>query len=133
MKKLILTLCLITISGCAWLQKPESVKPEVKIITEQVPVTIYQPPYPRSVELEDIKWFVITQDNLAEKIAELKKIQGESIVVFAMTPQSYENMSYNLQELRRYIRQQNEIIQYYQDVTKNKHDPETWKSPKSDE
>ena len=35
-----------------------------------------------------------------------------------MTPQDYENMAFNLQELRRYIRQQKEIIIYYRDATK---------------
>ena len=35
-----------------------------------------------------------------------------------MAPQDYENMAFNLQELRRYIRQQKEIIIYYRDATK---------------
>lgn len=34
-----------------------------------------------------------------------------------MTPQSYENMAYNLQEIRRYVRQQKEIILYYREAT----------------
>jgi hypothetical protein len=42
-----------------------------------------------------------------------------------MTPQSYENMAYNFQEMRRYIRQQTEIIKYYREATKPK-GPSGW-------
>ena len=45
-------------------------------------------------------------------------MQGGTFVIFGMTPQDYENMAFNLQELRRYIRQQKEIIIYYRDATK---------------
>lgn len=54
---------------------------------------------------------------MAEQIKRLEKIQGGSYVVFALTPQAYENMAYNLQEIRRYVRQQKEIIIYYREAT----------------
>ena len=44
-------------------------------------------------------------------------MQGGTFI-FGMTPQDYENMAFNLQELRRYIRQQKEIIIYYRDAIK---------------
>jgi hypothetical protein len=36
-----------------------------------------------------------------------------------MTPHGYENMAINMQELRRYILQQKEIILYYREATKS--------------
>ena len=49
----------------------------------------------------------------------LSKIQGFDGVptFFALTPQGYEKMSGNLQEMRRYILEQKEIIVYYKTVT----------------
>ena len=43
-----------------------------------------------------------------------------------MTPPDYENMAYNLQELRRYIRQQKEIILYYRKATEVADEAEEW-------
>lgn len=93
---------------------------EVKVITETVNVELYQPPFPPEIQLDDVRWYVITKDNMEEKIAEIEKLTGTEFVVFAITPQGYENMAYNLQEIRRYTRQQKEIILYYVEATKPK-------------
>ena len=86
---------------------------------------IYQPPLPPEISLDDVQWFVLTENNMQDKVAEVKRFTGAEFVVFSMTPQSYENMAYNLQEIRRYIRQQTEIIKYYREATKPK-GPEGW-------
>lgn len=106
-------------TGCSnlfWNAKEET-SPKVEIVTREVPVEIFQPPAPAPIALENIQWHVITEKNLEEKITEIKKILGNEFVVFAMVPQSYENMSYNIQELRRYIREQQQIIIYYRRAT----------------
>ncbi len=92
--------------------------PPVKVITETVQLEIYQPPLPPEIRLDDVQWFVLTESNMEDKVAEIKRFTGSEFVVFGMTPQSYENMAYNLQEIRRYIRQQTEIIKYYREATK---------------
>ena len=38
-------------------------------------------------------------------------------VVFALTPDGYEKMSENFQEVRRFVRQQKELIIYYREAT----------------
>ena len=38
-------------------------------------------------------------------------------VIFAVTPDGYERMAANLQEIKRYINQQKEIIYYYREAT----------------
>ena len=38
-------------------------------------------------------------------------------MVMALTPVGYESMAHNLQEMRRFIRQQKEIILYYRVAT----------------
>ncbi len=112
----------VLLAGCQLFARPQPyVPPEpVKVITVEIQPEIYQPPLPQSVKLEDIRWVVITNDNLQEKIAELEKITGNDFVVFAITPHDYENLAYNLQEIRRYIRQLNEVVVYYRSVTKPK-------------
>ena len=119
---------LFLLQGCSLLRPspPEPLPlPPVKVITETVQLEIYQPPLPPEIQLDDVQWFVLTESNLQDKISEVKSFTGADFVVFGMTPQSYENMAYNFQEMRRYIRQQTEIIKYYREATKPK-GPEGW-------
>jgi hypothetical protein len=119
---------LFLLQGCGFLRPatPEPLPlPPVKIITETVQLEIYQPPLPPEIQLDDVQWFVLTESNLQDKISEVKSFTGADFVVFGMTPQSYENMAYNFQEMRRYIRQQTEIIKYYREATKPK-GPSGW-------
>lgn len=116
-KILATTLIALTVSGCALFDRGEQPRPPVQIITREVPQRIYQPPAPNSVQLEDVSWFVITEENFDEQIARLQNLQGAGWVIFAITPQDYENLAYNFQEMRRYIRQQGEVIIYYREAT----------------
>ena len=116
---LLLSLTLISLVGCSSMggsREPRQI-PEVKVITEEVSTTIYHPPLPQEVRLEDIRWMVLTKDNIDEQIAEAEKLLGGEFVVFAMIPTDYENFAWNIQELRRFIRQQKEIILYYREAT----------------
>ena len=115
---LLLSLTLISLVGCGSMgaREPRQI-PEVKVITEEVQTHIYHPPLPQEVKLEDIRWMVLTKDNLEEQIAEAEKLLGGEFVVFAMIPTDYENFAWNIQELRRFIRQQKEIILYYREAT----------------
>lgn len=55
--------------------------------------------------------------NLQQKIAEIESMLGGDFVILAVTPDGYENMAANLQEIKRYINQQKEIIYYYREAT----------------
>ena len=55
--------------------------------------------------------------NLQQKIAEVEIMLDGDFVIFAMTPVGYEKMSANLQEIKRYIGQQKDIIYYYREAT----------------
>jgi hypothetical protein len=91
---------------------------EVIIKTKPIEIQIAQPERPREIKLERPRWFVVNEKTLEKFLEEVKAIQGSKVpVFFAFTPQDYEKMSYNLQELRRYVLQQNEIIVYYEKMT----------------
>ena len=124
---LIVSLTLISFMGCSTTPEPRPM-PQVKVITQEVETEIYHPPLPQEVRLEDIRWIVITKDNLEEQIVEAEKLLGGEFVVFAMIPTDYENFAWNIQELRRFIRQQKEIILYYREATGagTNDEPEEW-------
>lgn len=65
----------------------------------------------------DVNFFVITEENLDDQIKAIEKLLDGNFVVFALTPDGYEKMAENFQEVRRYVRQQKEIIIYYHKAT----------------
>ncbi len=121
MKQTILALSSLTIllsSGCSFLPRVDyTPPPPVEVITTEVKLDIYQPPLPQEITMQDVTWFVITKDNMEESIQKVEKLIGGEFVVIALTPTGYESMAYNLQEIRRFIRQQKEIILYYREAT----------------
>lgn len=66
--------------------------------------------------------------NIEQKIAEVEKRLGGDFVLMGMTPKGYENMAANLQDIKRYIKQQKEIILYYREATgaTSNDDKEDW-------
>ena len=125
MKYFIIVL-LVLLQGCSWMPRLEwgkdeqvFVPPEPKIITveKKVPLRIFQPPLPMEIDLLDVNFFVITEENYDEKKKEIEKILDGNFVVFALTPDGYEKMAENFQEVRRYVRQQKELIIYYREAT----------------
>ena len=65
--------------------------------------------------------------NLEQKIAEIEKRIGGDFVIMGMTIKGYENMAFNLQEIKRYINQQKEIILYYREATNaSSNDADDW-------
>ena len=130
MKSKILASALIlsTISGCSLLQKPPR---EVEIITKPVEIVITQPIMPRPLALKEPNWYVVSDTKIANKdglypegytyfdkfIDDIKNIHGGDLVFVAMSVADYELMSYNTQELKRYLSQLGEVIIYYKEVT----------------
>ena len=121
----ILYLSLVLTAGCSWMPRlewgedQEIIQPEPQIVTvtEKVPLRIYQPPLPQEIDLLNVNFFVITEENYDEKKKEIEKILDGNFVVFALTPDGYEKMAENFQEVRRYVRQQKELILYYREAT----------------
>ena len=56
---------------------------------------------------------VITEDNLDEVIQKVT-LQGGQFVVYGLDLKSFENLAINMEQIKRYIEQQNEVILYYE-------------------
>lgn len=121
----IIYLSLALTTGCSWIPRlewgPEQEiippEPQIVTVTEKVPLRIYQPPLPQEIDLLNVNFFVITEENYEEKKKEIEKILDGNFVVFSLTPDGYEKMAENFQEVRRYVRQQKELILYYREAT----------------
>lgn len=87
--------------------------PEVvtNTVVEKISVPIQQ--RPRAVNLLDASFRVVTAENIDEFLEEVTV--GDQFVFIAMDVQDYENLSLNVDELRRYIEQQQSVILYYEE------------------
>jgi len=149
LKQIASVLALLTISGCSLLQQAPR---EVEIITKPIKIDIVQPVMPRAIDLKEPKWYVVSDTKIIENclkdpetkksncklgredlypegytyldrfIDDIKKKHGGDIVFVAMSVADYELMSYNTQEIKRYINQLGEVIVYYRNVTINDED-----------
>ncbi len=69
------------------------------------------------VTMKEVKWIIVTEENLEEVIAELKT-SGQPLAIFGLSGQGYENLSTNFSAIRAMVQQQQTIIaayrQYYE-------------------
>ena len=75
---------------------------------------------PRPIKLNDVRWYAITSDNIEEFLSEYERKNG-AVAFIATSVIGYETLSLNLSEIKRYIEQQQAIIDYYESqvVTNN--------------
>lgn len=92
--------------GCA--STPEIVTRTI-IKNQDIPLRAH----PRPIELNDVRWYAITSDNVGDFLSEYERKNG-AVAVIATSVVGYENLSLNFSEIKRYIEQQQAIIDYYE-------------------
>lgn len=108
---LFLLLSSIVLSGCG------SIK-TLEIFSAPVEKKIIQPADPRPVKLELLNFDVVTSENIDEFLAQVKKLQkNDEYVFYAISPKNFEVLALNMQEIKRFIIQQQDIIIYYKKAT----------------
>ena len=127
-KKILLLSTILISSGCTSIGgffKPDIPPPVVEIRTVEVKIPIVHPVMPRAIDLKDPEFYVVSDKNIDEFLAEMEKL-NKVLVFVAMTIDDYELMSYNMQEIRRYVNQMKEVVFYYRTINEEpKVDDET--------
>ena len=120
MKRLLL-ISLLFLSGCSTLgnlfSRPAAVPvvTPVEIITITEPAPLYHPPLPEGVNPAEIEWIVLNPSVMRQYIENYDKGNAPAVAYYSLTAQAYENLANNLADIRRYIRQTLNIIQYYRE------------------
>ena len=111
-----LLLLTLLLSSCGYLRKPEK---EIIVKTIEVQKIVPIQPQPKPVDMIDVKFYVVTEENYEECKEKFMKTNND-YVFYAVSVHDYENLAFNMAELYRYIRQQKEIIIYYEKAVKVK-------------
>jgi hypothetical protein len=109
-KKILVISSITLLSACA---SQEKIVVQTDIIKTEVPIQTR----PKPVSLSNIKFYVVTKDNLNSFLKTFEK-ENNDLVFYAMSVKDYEKVSLNIAELRRYINQQDKIIVYYEKAVK---------------
>lgn len=92
-----------------------SQEPKVVVATDYIEQSVPIQERPKGVSFPPVEWFIITEDNVETKIAEIEERTGD-VAIFAITPKGYENLAIGIADLRRYVKEQQAIIGYYEDA-----------------
>jgi len=115
----------LLLSSCGVIGNLRTPEPEIVTVTETVPVVIPKITPPKDMRLENIRIYVVSEDeNINEFKETFRKIHGE-VVFVAISIKDYENMSLNIAEMKRYIDQQKQVILYYEDALTENQKPES--------
>ena len=130
MKSLPLLLILASLTSCA-LVRPEPV-PDVKqveVVTIEKPAPVYHPPLPNQISPLPVEWRVLTPEIMQSYLDDLNDGNAPVDAYYGLTPKGYENLSSNIAEIKRYIRQTISIIEYYRDLDAEDEDEPRGDSP----
>ena len=116
LKKVVLLSSILLISGCSLTPKPIPV--EIKTVPVQIPIA--QPTMPRPIDYRETHWYVVSESNIDTFMEDIRNQSGGQLVFVAMTIADYENMAYNMQEIKRYLEQSKSVILYYIEATEVK-------------
>ena len=111
-----LLVTLLLTSGCSYFKNPLK---QIEIKTVEVERVIPTQNRPRPVDLNDIYFYVVTEQNFEEFKNRFVKENGD-LVGYVLSVRDYETLALNMAEIKRYIQQQKEIIIYYEKAVEPK-------------
>ena len=104
-----LLLLLLLLSSCSTWDKLTRIEVQTIEVQRNIPIQNR----PARLELNNIKWFVVTDQNFEEFKEKFIKQNGE-FLFFTLSVRDYETLALNMAEIKRYVEQQKSIIVYYE-------------------
>ena len=115
---ILLFLTLLLVSGCSILGSSRDI-PEVKpveVVTVVKKAPTYHPPLPNQINPVPVEWTVLNPELMQEYLDDLNEGNAPTNAWYALTTKGYENLSTNMAEVKRYLRQVLSILKYYREL-----------------
>ena len=101
-----LMICLL-LSGCSI-----GGEKKIKLFQIEKPREKLDYPMPTALELEQIKWIIITSENAEEVFAKLEAA-GIDPVLFGITDKDYQVLARNFAQIRQKLQETNNLLEEY--------------------
>ena len=105
-----LLLLSLVISSCSTWNPLKTIEVKTVEVERNVPLQNR----PRQLNLNDIHWYVVTEENFAEFKKKFQEENGDPLVAYVISVKDYETLAIDMAEIKRYIEQQKQIIIYYE-------------------
>ena len=99
---------IMLLTGCSIGEK------KLKVLSLEEPRAKLNLAKPTPLQMEKIKWIIITSENAEEVFAKLEQA-GIDPVLFGLTDQDYKIISRNFAQIRAKLRETNELLDQYKD------------------
>ena len=107
MSKIIAIVLIIFLTGCSI-----GGEKKIKIFSVEKPREKLDYPMPTALELEQLKWIVITSKNAEEVFAKLEAA-GIDPVLFGLTDKDFELLAKNFAQIRQKLQETNNLLEEY--------------------
>ena len=101
-----LIICML-LSGCSI-----GGEKKIKIFSVEKPRENLNYPMPTALELEQIKWIIITSENAEQVFAKLEAA-GIDPVLFGITDKDYQVLARNFAQIRQKLQETNNLLEEY--------------------
>lgn len=108
---------IILLTSCSFMPREK----QIEVVTKQIEKPKLNIEQVEPLDLKPVKWIVVTKEN-AEQIFTNLENEGKSIALFALDTDTYEVLSLNMEELKRYILTQKEVLVKYKEYYEPKED-----------
>ena len=117
-KGVILVLLILALTGCSI-----GGEKKIKLFSVEQPREKLDYPMPTALQLEELKWIIITSENADEVFAKLEAA-GIDPVLFGITDQDYQVLARNFAQIRQKLQETNNLLEeykkYYEDTGNSK-------------
>lgn len=104
-----LLLLSVIVSSCTSWPKFTQIEVQTVEVERNIPIQNR----PRQLNLSNITWYVVTEENFEEFKKRYEKENG-MFLFYVINVRDYETLALNMAEIKRYIEQQKQIIMYYE-------------------
>ena len=106
MNKIIIIALMILMTGCSFGEK------RIKIFSVEEPRAKLDYPMPTALQLEELKWIIITSENAQEVFKKLEEA-GIDPVLFGLTDKDYQVLARNFAQIRQKLQETNNLLKEY--------------------
>ena len=85
---------------------------KIKIFSLEKPREKLDYPMPTALQLEELKWIIITSENAQEVFAKLEEA-GIDPVLFGITDKDYQVLARNFAQIRQKLQETNNLLEEY--------------------
>ncbi len=105
-KGVILILLILALTGCSVGEK------RIKIFSVEKPREKLNYPMPTPLQMEEIKWIIITSEN-ADEVFKKLEAAGIDPVLFGITDKDFQVLARNFAQIRQKLQETNNLLEEY--------------------